>query len=248
MRRLLLALSCTLALAACGDLPGRPDPADRYERPDEISDFGTLYAARCSGCHGADGTRGPARPLADPVYLSLVPVDRVRHVVANGIPGTSMPGFSKSVGGWLTDAQIEILATGIFEAWHEPTAVPAEPLPPYDEAASLRAGYAPGDPQRGVDAYAEFCASCHGAEGQGGPGGGSVVNPNFLALVSSQMLRNSVTAGRPDLGMPDWRKLSERRAISPQEISDVVAWLETRPRTQDDAEAPGATRPPAGRP
>ena len=39
----------------------------------------------------------------------------------------------------------------------------------------------------------------------GAPHGGSVIDPAYLALVSDQALRTAVVAGRPDLGMPDWR-------------------------------------------
>jgi mono/diheme cytochrome c family protein len=200
--------------AACERLPGRPDEADRYRRPSEILDFDSLYAAHCSGCHGAEGLKGPARPLADSVYLALVDQDRVRRIVANGIPGTSMPAFALSQGGTLRDAQLDAIATGIFERWAAPVPVP---LPPYEAAL--------GSPDRGAAAYATFCADCHGADGAGGKDGASVVDPNFLALVSDQMLRTSVIAGRPDLGMPDWREASKQRAMSPEEISDVVAWL-----------------------
>ena len=122
----------------------------------------------------------------------------------------------------------------------------AGPLPPYDEAASQQAGYAPGDPARGGAAYAQFCAHCHGADGRGGRDGGSVVDPNFLALVSGQMLRNSVTAGRPDLGMPSWNALSDRGPIPPQAISDVVAWLEAARRNPDTPPRPTASSPAAG--
>ena len=34
---------------------------------------------------------------------------------------------------------------------------------------------------------------------------GSIVDPSYLALVSDQSLRSTIIAGRPDLGMPDWR-------------------------------------------
>jgi cytochrome c oxidase cbb3-type subunit 3/ubiquinol-cytochrome c reductase cytochrome c subunit len=34
-----------------------------------------------------------------------------------------------------------------------------------------------------------------------------------------------VIAGRSDLGMPDWRGASTERAMTEQEIADVVAWL-----------------------
>jgi hypothetical protein len=46
-----------------------------------------------------------------------------------------------------------------------------------------------------------------------------------VALVSDQALRTTVIVGRSDLGMPDWRANIPVRPMSPQEISDVVAWL-----------------------
>ena len=56
------------------------------------------------------------------------------------------------------------------------------------------------------------------------------------------MLRISILAGRPDLDMPDWRTLSETRPISAQEVSDVVALLETH-RSPAAPMPAAATRP-----
>ena len=86
-------------------------------------------------------------------------------------------------------------------------------------------GSGPGDPQRGAVAYRSYCAQCHGADGGGGAKGGSVIDPAYLALVSEQALRTVVIVGRADLGKPDWRANIAGRPMSPQEISDVVAWL-----------------------
>jgi len=247
MMRLLVSAAALMGLLiGCEDLPGRPDPAERYQRPDEITDFNVLYASNCSACHGEAGRSGAARPLDDPIYLALVSRERVRSVVAQGIAGTAMPGFSREVGGWLTEPQIDILAAGVFTAWRPPAEISAADLPPYDEAASLRAGFQPGDPARGAAAYGEFCARCHGDDGRGGPDGGSIVDGNFLALVSEQMLRNSITAGRPDLGMPDWRGVSHTRPVPPQGISDLVAWLESMRRAPREPTAAGGMTPPAG--
>ena len=203
-------------LLGCDRLPGRPDEADRYQHPAEITDFAALYGTNCSGCHGAEGQLGPARPLRDPVYLALVDRARFRDVVARGIPGTNMPAFATSAGGTLTDDQVRRIADGVFDSWQDPSKLAGAPLPPYRGTG--------GSPTRGERVYASFCASCHGADGAGGKAGGAIVDPSFLALVSDQMLRNSVIAGRPDLGMPDWRKLGDR-AMSAGEISDVVAWM-----------------------
>jgi mono/diheme cytochrome c family protein len=225
-RTALCIAACVAALGgvACDSLPGRPDEADRYRRPNEIVDFATLYGTNCSGCHGADGQLGPARPLADPVYLAVVTPERVRDVVSHGVAGAGMPVFAESAGGTLTGPQIEALVTGIFTSWGDPARVHADVLPPY-RGSNGRADH-------GARVYAEFCASCHGADGTGGDDGGSIVDPSFLALVSDQMLRNSVIFGRPDLGMPDWRTQG-KRPLTNAEITDVVAWLMAQRRPEE---------------
>jgi hypothetical protein len=69
--------------------------------------------------------------------------------------------------------------------------------------------------------------------GTGGPKAGSVVDPSFLTLVSDQSLRTTVVVGRQDLGKPDWRSYLPGHPMSPDEISDVVAWISAqRPKSQ----------------
>lgn len=219
-----LALAGAAALAACDSLPGRPSPEDRPVVPTEVKDFARLYADTCSGCHGADGTLGAGTPLRNPVYLALADDQTIRAAIVRGIPGTAMPAFAASEGGMLADDQIEILVGEIRKRWSDPAKVSGTPLPPYS-AAARSAGAPLGDAARGSTAYGAYCASCHGAKGTGGPRGGSIVDPSYLALVSDQGLRTAVIAGRPDLGMPDWRGYAPGRPMSSQEISDVVAWL-----------------------
>ncbi len=155
--------------------------------------FAALYGGNCAGCHGADGRLGASRPLNDPVYLALVPRERLREVIARGVPGTSQPAFAPGSGGTLTDAQIDALVRGLAETWGRPDAVKGLELPPY-------AAQSAGDPERGKAVYAAACASCHGPDGKGGPKGGAVADPSYLALVSDQYLRTTVIAGRADLG------------------------------------------------
>lgn len=217
-----------LALAAslgCDALPGRPTQAEVYRDPRQILDFATLYARNCAGCHGSDGTYGAALPLNDPLYLQLAGVNAIRAAIARGVPGTPMSPFLQENGGTLDDAQVDSLAEGLVTTWGGATRLA---LPPYSEAASRAAGIRAGSPQRGAAVYARRCANCHGADGGGGAKGGSVVEGSYLALSSDQSLRNTVIAGRTDLGMPDFRGKSGQRAMSAQEVSDVVAWLAAR--------------------
>jgi cytochrome c oxidase cbb3-type subunit 3 len=218
-----IALAALLLPAlGCDSLPGRPREADRFVRPTEILDFETLYARHCSSCHGAEGRLGPARALHDPVYLALAPPSALTDTIRAGVAGTPMPAFGASEGGPLTEAQLAALVEGLRESWGSAA---QRNLPPYSQEAALAAGLEPGEPARGQESFGVFCGECHGVRGQGSDKGGSVVDPSYLGLVSDQGLRTSVIVGRADLEMPDWRGYVPGRAMTHQEISDVVAWL-----------------------
>jgi len=207
-----------MLLSACSSPPGRPTKGSEDPAPSEISDFRTLYAENCAGCHGTDGRGGAAVALADPVYLAIVDESSMRKVIANGVHGTSMPAFAQSAGGMLTDQQIDVLTSEIRSRWSRPGVLQGANPPSY-------AAKAPGDVQRGEASYRTYCSSCHGPQGQGGPKGSAITNDSFLALVSDQGLRTIVIAGRPELGAPDWRGNVPGKPMSDQEITDVVAWL-----------------------
>jgi cytochrome c oxidase cbb3-type subunit III len=223
MRLLTTAFAMMVVLAGCDSVPGRPRPDARELAPTEIMVFQTLYARNCSGCHGQTGRLGAARALNDPVYLAVVPPERVRQVIAVGVPGTAQPAFALSAGGPLTDQQIEVLVRGIEERWRRPDALAGQEIPPYDGRPG--AGRESGNADRGRGVFARACASCHGDDGRGGSRGVGIVDPSYLALVSDQHLRTTVIAGRADLGMPDWRGDGGVEPLTPQQVSDVVAWL-----------------------
>ncbi len=222
-RLIMAALVAALALAGCDAVPGRPRPDARELAPTEVMAFEPLYARNCAGCHGETGRLGPARALNDPVYLALVPPEHVRQVITTGVPGTAQPAFALSAGGPLTDQQIDVLVRGIEDRWRRPGAALGQEIPPYDGG---RAGdREPGNADRGRGVFASACARCHGDEGRRSAKGGSVTDPSYLALVSDQHLRTTVIAGRSDLGMPDWRGDRGAAPLTPQQVSDVVAWL-----------------------
>ncbi|MEE3328530.1 MAG: c-type cytochrome [Myxococcota bacterium] len=241
MRMGALAASVALLALGCDSMPGKPDEAERYVQPDKITDFDYLYQKTCSGCHGADGTLGPARPLNDPLYLAVAGESDLIKSITYGQEGTAMPPFAASQGGPLAEIQVEAIAKGLIAKWGGTP--PKGPLPPHTEAESIAAGHLPGNAAEGAVAYKRYCGECHGEEGTGGKIAGSVVDGSFLALVSNQGLRTTVIAGRTDLGMPSYRDHtvgSRKVAMSPQEISDVVAWLASQRRA-----FPGQTYPEA---
>jgi mono/diheme cytochrome c family protein len=201
--------------------------------------FDVLYGQNCAGCHGVEGSGGAAMSLANPTFLAIADDDVIRHTAANGVPGTPMPAFAQSAGGMLTDKQIDALVRGI-RSWAKPQALRGTTAPAY-------AAQAPGDAQRGANAYRTYCSSCHGADGRGGSKASSIVDGSYLALVSDQQLRTIVIAGRPELGAPDWRGDVEGRPMSPQDISDVVAWLSSqRPKFPGQPYSTAAINPANG--
>ena len=207
----LLLLGATLG--ACDELPGRPSMSDLPVDPATVTDFDVLYDTRCSGCHGADGTLGAARPLADPLYLAFIGKERFADVVNQGVPGTLMPGFG--VGELLTDAQITALVDGAYARWASSTT--PDDLPPY-EAAAMPAAQLAASVTRGRDTFQAACSRCH-------DGGGDVIDPAYLALVSDQSVRTTIVCGRPDLDKPDWRHDLTDGALTEQQIADLTNWL-----------------------
>jgi mono/diheme cytochrome c family protein len=186
-----------------------------------VTDFATLYRENCAGCHGGDGKFGAAVAMNNPIYLAIIDHTTMRRVIAEGVPGTSMPPFAQRAGGSLTDRQIDLLVAGIYESWAGAKDLGAG-APPYFSAEI-------GNPGNGAQVYAASCQSCHGPDGKGGPrAAGSVVDPSYLTLVSDQYLRTIVIAGRPELGHPDWRHDASGQPLTPTQVSDVVAWISSK--------------------
>jgi mono/diheme cytochrome c family protein len=219
MRFLVIAALLLLSLGGLlrTILPDRARVEPPAIAPNEVLDFDALYSANCSGCHGSNGRNGPATPLGNPTYLAIADDSAIRRATANGVPATPMPAFAQSAGGMLTDKQVEVLVNGIRMRWATPRAHAGIDLPLYSAAM--------GDSFRGAKAYSVYCASCHGADGTGGPKASSIVDGSFLALTSDQGLRTSVIVGHPEFGFPDWQNDLPGHPMSGQEISDVVAWM-----------------------
>ncbi|HMH13036.1 MAG TPA: c-type cytochrome [Edaphobacter sp.] len=225
----ILSTACITFVGCVGDRSGsEPEVA----RPEDIRSFSTLYKTNCSACHGENGKNAAAISLSNPVYLAVAGEDHLRDVIAKGVPNALMPPFARSAGGMLTDQQVTILAQGMIHAWGKPNLLATQNAPPYSSTL-------PGDVARGQQAFATFCARCHGPTGEGNMADakrtsgkiGSIVDPSYLALISDQYLRSNIIAGRPDQGMPDWRS-DAAQPMTDQQITDIVTWLASK-RTAD---------------
>jgi cytochrome c oxidase cbb3-type subunit 3 len=217
----MFAALAAIFFAGCGAPHGQPRNGSEVLAPNEVLEFGTLFAENCAACHGVEGRGGAAIALANPVYLSIADDASIRKVIAKGVPGTAMPAFAQSAGGMLTDKQIEVITTQIRSRWSKPGILEGATPPSYATKST-------GDVTRGETAYKTYCASCHGPDGRGGAKGSSITDDSFLELVSDQGLRTIVIAGRPELGAPDWRGNIPGKPMTDQEVGDLVAWLVSR--------------------
>ena len=150
------AALAAIVLSGCGVPHGQPTKDSEVLAPNEVLEFGTLYAENCAGCHGSEGHGGAAIALANPVYLAVADDAVIRKVIANGVRGTAMPAFAQSAGGMLTDAQIDVITKGIRSHWSKQGILDGANAPPYAPKSS-------GDAHRGEAAYKTYCESCHGA-------------------------------------------------------------------------------------
>lgn len=230
-----MAAMLSFGSVGCSHLPGKPGFRPETLRPDQTLGFAILYESNCSACHGDGGLNGAALPLDNPVYLAWAGRDHMIPIVANGVPHTLMPAFGQSGGGLLTGEQLGDIVDGMIAHWENPGILDGANPPGYTPASK-------GDATAGKAAFQMYCARCHGADGKGIPEGdsaatrfsaaskqgaaiGSIVDPTYLSLISSQELRDIVVSGLPGEGMPDWRGNAPGQPMTDNNVTDVVAWL-----------------------
>jgi cytochrome c oxidase cbb3-type subunit III len=211
---LLISLTIMVSSLGCKRNIGEPNDQEELKRPENVMSFDRLYKQHCSACHGENGSGGPALDLSNPNYQALVDDSSLRRWITSGMPGTEMPAFGESAGGFLTADQINALIAGMRSRWVSRN-VTSSGMPPYSSEA-------PGTLERGSEIFQANCSTCHQQ------GKEKITDPSYLALVSDQALRTVVIAGRPDLGQPNWRQVRPAQPLTDQDVNDVVAFLHSQ--------------------
>lgn len=184
-----------------------------------------MYADNCAYCHGANG-QGGLGPTLNPA-----PGDAtlLTDAITNG-RGTMMPAWGSSGIGWY-DSQIQQVVTFLLN-WPAPTPTPT-PAPTSTPAPTPTP--VTGNSASGSLIYAANCASCHGANREGGIG--PRLNP---APGNAGFLTQVITNGMAGI-MPAWGG-----SLSSGQIQDVVAFLLGLPAPAGTViVAPAPAAPPA---
>ncbi len=194
-----------LLLASAG-AQAQATPAENYER----------YCALCHGDDRAGYLNDHAPSLLTETLFDAGPM--VPYMaISYGRPGTPMGPYLDEVGGPMSDADIRALTMWLVQQAGHP------PKPPSEE------GLAPirGDAELGSKLYAEQCASCHGASGEGGEGT-ALGNPTMLATAPDSFLKAAITRGREGTPMEAY---GDR--LSEAEIDGIVTFLRSRAQGWD---------------
>jgi mono/diheme cytochrome c family protein len=207
----LAPLTLLVGSLGCDRKIGPPNDQEELMRPENVASFDRLYKQNCSACHGESGSGGAALDLANPKYQALVDDASLRRWITSGMPGTQMPAFGESAGGFLTPLQVDVLVAGMRARWGHKDHGAAD-TPPYSSSVV-------GNVEHGQDIFRVSCSSCHQQRQQ------QITDASYLSLVSDQSLRSIVIAGRPDLGHPDWNQVRHGQPLTDQDVSDVIAYL-----------------------
>lgn len=167
-----------------------------------------IFSTTCYACHGVDGQGTNIAPaLNSKEWLAKFDDNWFRQTIAQGRPKSGMPTWGKVLSPEQIDAVVAYLRT-----WEKSS--PA--------ASGLPAG---GDPVKGAGVFSATCIVCHGAGANGTARAPRLNSPEFRSAQTAADIFKITSEGRLPQGMPAWG-----RVLSPEQIGDVVAYLESLDR------------------
>jgi cytochrome c oxidase cbb3-type subunit 3 len=194
----------SVQMARLGSASLQQIEADPVLRAYAVNVGRSVFGDNCATCHGGGGAGAPGYPnLRDDVWLWGGSLDDIYRTITVGVrashPETrisQMPAFGRDE--MLTEAQISDATEFVLALSRQPS----------DAAAAAR----------GRTLFAEQCASCHGAGGQGNVqmGAPNLTDGEWLYGRSRQAIRDQIYYGRGGV-MPTWgQRFDEetRRALA----------------------------------
>lgn len=213
-----------------GSMASTPTPTPGLAPADpRVARGAVSYAKYCALCHAKDGTgyaADHAPSLVNDRFLRSADDAFIARSISLGRPNTPMAGYSKDLGGPLSDAEVDELV-----AWMRDGRARPETLPPAH----------PGNAAAGATLYAQTCQKCHGDPATRLEAV-QLGHPTFLALASDAYLQYGIVHGRPGTPMEAFGD-----KLTPTQIDDLVAHLRSwaTPYTPPAHQDPPVT-PPQG--
>jgi mono/diheme cytochrome c family protein len=189
------------------------------------------YKNLCLRCHGEKGDgHGPIAWYLDPYprdltkagFLNSKSLDRLSDSVKNGVPGTSMPAWGRT----LKDDQVQGVLQYVFATF---TKEPRKDLKPYNVPEKNPVATNAESVKRGEETFVKRCAGCHGRKADGkGPNSVDILprprnlrNSAFVDSVTDRRLFESILYGIQGTAMPSWVDYG----LSQNDVGDLVNFI-----------------------
>lgn len=186
-----------------------------------------LYDQDCAVCHG-DRAQGRVGATLAKDFPGIRVDALLKEIISNGVQGSVMPAWAKSKGGPLTDAEIDDIVAYIRSLGNVAPTVPPAPATKAAPMPSPIATFPAGDAKRGAQVYAENCALCHGANGEGRIG--ATLTRDWAGINVSTFLNTTIARGVAGSKMPAWSQ-AYGGPLTNQQIADVGAFVNTLKQT-----------------
>jgi len=178
----------------------------------EMAQAEDLYQTYCALCHGEDrtGYRADHAPsLRSKTLLSTGYPRFIYMTIGWGRSNSAMEGYHEEMGGPLSEDDLRLLTRWLGQV---------EGV----ESLELASDAVAGDAVVGKEVYAQHCAECHGARGEG-VSAPALGDQALLAHASDHFLRYTIANGRDGTPMTGFAK-----TLDESEIDGVVAYLRSQ--------------------
>ena len=190
----------------------------------------SLFSQNCATCHGSFGEGGPnptrqgdvIAPISTGEYLKTRDDFTLRAVISQGQPNFGMSPFGTANGGPLDDEEIDAIVA-YMRSWE---AKPPVELPPDTIVSAVGLSSA--------QVYAEICAQCHGARGEGAIGP-ALADKDLQADSTDQQLFDTINQGHASSAMIGWGEV-----LTADQIQQLVAFIRSL-QPVEPASTPGAS-------
>ncbi|MGL1885322.1 MAG: c-type cytochrome [Reichenbachiella sp.] len=188
----------------------------------DVSKGKEIFETNCAVCHQQDGKgkTGFAPSINNIDFLGVANDHLIKRFILEGRSGTSMFPFKNNPN--VADNIDDVVA--FMRSWSEDYSLYKDIPVNHDWESS-------GDATNGEALFANYCAACHGAEGQGYSAGGSgtgIANASFVSLVPDDYIKQTLLLGRAGTAMKPFDGSKGVASLSNSEMDDIVSFIRTK--------------------
>ncbi len=219
----------------------------------KLADGAEIFKTLCSRCHGDKGDgQGKTAYYLDPAprdltkraFMNSKPDDRFIKSITDGVPGTSMPAWGKTLSDEQVHAVLGYVRTTFVKEPQRNLKAHAN-VPDANPTPTSKASVANGEAT-----FLKRCAGCHGLKGDGkGPNSLDIVprprnlrNRWFVTTLNDRRALESILYGVQGTAMPSWIDYG----LTVKDAADLLNYIRSLNPPPAPAPAAGKTIATAG--